>query len=175
MINIDFKQQDIEQLFTNFIRAKHHKTRHKNFVLYLKSLDLPHKEIYNIARVSKPTLVRYLKEYENGGLESFEKLNWEGQPSKLDNYKDIIDNDFSGNPPKTISEAKVRILELTGLERSPTQIRIFLRNKLGYRYLKAGSLPGNGKDDDDKKEEEREEFVKKNSTRFWMKQNKVIK
>ena len=42
--------------------------------------------------------------------------------------------------PATIAEAVARIEELTGIKRSPTQVRVFLK-KLGFRRLKVGCLP----------------------------------
>jgi len=175
MINIQFEEQDLDTFYENFLREDHHKTRLKNFALYLKCMGFMHLEIYKICRISKPTLVNYLKDFQTGGFESFQKLNWKGQKTKLYDHKDCIDSDFNTNPPKSILEARKRIEELTGISRSPTQIRDFLQNKLNYRYLKAGSLPGNGKDDDYEKEIERENFKKNNLNHCWIKQKKERK
>lgn len=175
MIGLEFTEQDQERCFHNFLKADHHKIRLKNFVLYLKGLGFTHSDICELSRISRPTLASYLKEFKTGGFESFEQLNWNGQTSELNKFIKIIDEDFNRNPPKSITEAQQRIKDLTGICRSPTQIRAFLRNKLDYRYLKAGSLPGNGKNDDEEKEKERQDFVKKNSIHFWMRQKKEIK
>jgi hypothetical protein len=47
-----------------------------------------------------------------------------------------------------------------------------MRDKLGYRFLKAGAVPGNGREDDNVKELEREEFKKKLSTHCWTRPRK---
>lgn len=169
MIQINFEKQDVDKFYDNFLRAEHHKTRLKNFALYLKCTGLPHKEICGLCRISKPTLASYLKDFQSGGFESFHKLKWKGQKSKLNDHVELISSDFEANPPKSIHQAQERIGELTKIRRCPTQIREFLRSKLNYRYLKAGSLPGNGKDDDDKKELEREGFKKNDSNHYWAK------
>ncbi|MCK5207048.1 MAG: hypothetical protein KAQ62_01615 [Cyclobacteriaceae bacterium] len=114
----------------------------------------------------------YLKDFKTGGFDSFQKLNWKGQKTKLYEYKDRIESDFNANPPRSILEARERIEKLTGISRSPTQIQDFLKSKLNYRYLKVGSLPGNGKDDDEEKENERDDFKKNNLNRCWIKQEK---
>ncbi len=174
MIGLEFTEQDQERFFYNFMKADHHKIRLKNFVLYLKGLEFPHSDICKLSRISRPTLASYLKEFKTGGFKSFEHLKWKGQASELNKFIKIIDDDFNLKPPKSITEAQQRIKDLTGISRSPTQIRAFLRNKLDYRYLKAGSLPGNGKNDDAGKEEERDDFVKKNSIHFWLRQKREI-
>jgi len=172
MINIQFEEQDSDKFYENLLRENHHKTRLKNFALYLKCMGFSHTEIYKLCRISKPTLVGYLKDFKTGGFESFKKLNWKGQKTKLYEHKDRIEADFNANPPRSILEARERIEELTGISRSPTQIQDFLKSKLSYRYLKVGSLPGNGKDDDEEKEIERHRFKKNNSNHYWIKQEK---
>lgn len=168
MIKINFTAENQDELFHNFIYEKHSKTRKKNFVLYLKSLKMKHNEIRHISRVSKPTLASYLKEYKNNGINSFKDLKWKGQASQLLDFKDLIETDFDKNPPKSTNEAQARIEKLTGIKRSPTQIREFMK-KFDYKYLKIGSIPGNGKDDDSEKECERQEFKKKNWNHVWQK------
>ena len=170
MIKIFFTKKNQDKLFHNFTYEEHSKTRQKNFVLYLKSFGLKHKEIIGISRISEQTLLNYLKEYKNKGIDSFEKHRWKGQVSQLLKFKDLIENDFEKNPPKTTTEAQYRIEQLTGIKRSPTQIREFMKKKLALKYLKAGSIPGNGKDDDYEKECERQEFKKNSWNHAWRKQ-----
>jgi transposase len=166
-IVIDKEKQDL--LFENILNEYHSKTRLKNLVLYFKSLDYKHNEICKVCRISKPTLTEYLHEYEEKGIESFKTIRWKGQSSKLNDYKDVIDKDFEANPPKSVNEAQDRIEKLTGIKRSPTQIQAFIK-KLNYKYLKMGSIPGNGDGEDEKREEIREDFKKKNWNHFWKKQ-----
>jgi len=169
MLNVAIDEKTQEQLFSNFLHEDHSKTRIKNLVLYLKSLDYRHQEICKVCKISRPTLTQYLTEYNEGGVETFKTLKWRGQPSKLNDFITVIDPDFEKNPPKTINEAQDRIEKLTGIKRSPTQIRLFLK-KLNYKFLKMGSIPGNGDGQDEKREETREEFKKKNWSLAWRKQ-----
>jgi transposase len=169
MIKITIDQKIQEQLFSNILYEVHHKTRLKNFVLYMKSFDFEHKDICKICRITKPTLTEYLNEYKDKGIDNFKTLKWKGQPSKLNDFKSVIDKDFENNPPKTINESQERIEKLTGIKRSPTQVRLFLKG-LKYKYLKMGSIPGNGDGQDEVREETRQEFKKKNWNHAWMKQ-----
>lgn len=172
MIQLQFTPNEIDVLYLNLLRAEHHKTRLKSLVLYLKSQGMSHSEIQEICRISKPTLASYLKEFKSGGSDFFHVTKWKGQRSELNKYKEVIKLEFDSKPPRSAIEARDRIFKITGLKRSPTQVRTFMRDKLGYKFLKAGSLPGNGKDDDEIKESEREEFKKNGSNRCWMKQEK---
>ena len=57
------------------------------------------------------------------------------------------------NPPATINEAVYRREELTGIKRSPTQVRKFLKS-MEMKCLKVGSLPP--KADPDEQEDYKE-------------------
>lgn len=165
-LNIGVKEQSL--LYLNILNESHSKTRLKSLVLYLKSLDFQHQEIRKICRITKPTLIDYLTEYKEQGIDSFKSLKWKGQSSKLNDYAEIIDKEFEKEPPKSINEAQERIDHLTGIRRSPTQIRMFLK-KMKYKYLKTGSIPGNGDGNDETREEKREDFKKKNWNPVWKK------
>lgn len=175
MIHINLLPEESDKIFNNFINGTHSKIRLKSLVVYMNSLNISHGKIIEICRITEPTLVNYLKSYKEGGLQALNKTSWKGQPSSLNQHKDLIEKDFSENPPHSIADARERIAKLVGIERSNTQIRYFLREKLKYRYIKSGSVPGNGKNDDADKESERQEFIKKNLTRCWMKQKKEKK
>ncbi len=69
--------------------------------------------------VNGNTLVRYLHEYEQGGIEQIKRLNFRGQPSKLQGHKERIAAYFRANPPATINEACEKIADLTGYAGRP--------------------------------------------------------
>ena len=168
MIKLVIDEKLQEQLFSNILNETHRKTRLKNLVLYLKSFNFEHKEICKICRITKPTLTEYLLEFKDRGIDNFRTLKWKGQPSKLNDFKSLIDKEFESKPPKSVNEAQERIEKLTGIKRSPTQVRLFLKN-LQYKYLKMGSIPGNGDGQDEQREETRDEFKKKNWNHAWKK------
>ncbi len=76
----------------------------------------------------------------------------------MDEQADKVKKEFKDNPPSTLSEARHRIFELTGLKRSIPQIQVFLQ-RLGLRRLKTGSLPGGHKGNTDEKRKEQGEFL----------------
>lgn len=166
MIRLVVEEEVQDMLYSNILHESHSKTRLKSLVVYLKSFGISHKEICQICRITKPTLVEYLTEFQDYGVDGLKVLKWKGQSSQLNNYKEMIDRAFEKEPPQSINEARDRIEELTGIRRSPTQIRIFL-GKLNYKYLKTGSIPGNGDGQDEAREEERECFKKNNWNHVW--------
>ena len=106
MLKIQFKEHDPETLFSNFLREEHPKTRLKNLVIYCKSIGMSHGAILTFCRISEPTLASYLKEFQAGGFEALRKTKWKGQESELNQYIDIIDNDFSRKPPSQLPKHK---------------------------------------------------------------------
>ena len=158
MIQIDFTTNEIDTFFEGFKNHPHPKVRQKMHVLYLKAIGLAHKQICAICRITKTTLTTYLKSYIQQGIVGLTNLKYEGQPSKLDAHSDKVKKDFDDNPPSTLSEARQRIFDLTGIKRSIPQIREFL-NRIGLRRLKTGSLPGGHKGNTDQKRLEQKEFL----------------
>jgi len=58
--------------------------------LYLKSQKLSHQQICQISRISKTTLIVYLKKYQEGGREALKKLVYQGQTSELNQHNITI-------------------------------------------------------------------------------------
>jgi transposase len=133
-------EEAIEQLHQERLRHSHLRVRQRCEVVYLKALGFTHKEIGRIMRLSQPTVRSYLKMYQAGGLEKLKELNFYQPSSKLEPHRDEIRTEFEARPPRTINEAVKRIEDLTGIRRSPTQVREFLKS-LGMKRLKAGQMP----------------------------------
>ena len=132
-----------------FFQGSHPLVRKRCEVVYLKSLGYPHQEIGDVVRVSQPTLRKYLNRYQKGGLEKLKELNFYRPSSELEEYRDILREEFEKNPPATINQAVERIEKLTGLRRSPTQVRHFLKN-LGMKRRKVGHVPAKADPDKQK-------------------------
>jgi transposase len=158
MIKIDFTQEQINALKYERYNHPHPKVQKKMDVLYLKSQKLKHSEICKICNISRPILAKYLKTYEKEGVEGLKQINYKGQLSELNKYAPTLEQYFNENPPRTVNEAQAKIEELTGIKRSPTQIREFMK-RIGLKRRKIGYIPG--KATEPKKIEEQEEFKTK--------------
>ena len=67
--------------------------------------------------------------------------NYQGRPSLLNAHAETLEAYFTAHPPQTIGEATSKIYEMTGIERSPTQVSAFLQ-RLGMQRRKVGFVPG---------------------------------
>ncbi len=141
MITIEFSEADIEALDHERFNHPHPKVRRKMDALYLKAKGLKHREICRLCGISKQTLVTYLTQYKRGGIERLGQLNYKGQASKLNAYREQVMAYFTKHPPTTIAEAQHAIEQQTGLKRSPTQVREFLL-RIGMKCRKVGHVPG---------------------------------
>jgi len=140
MIQIEFTEEEIEQLHHERLRHPHPRVRQRCEVVYLKALEFSHKEIGRIMRLSQPTVRSYLKMYQEGGLEKLKELNFYQPTSELNAHREEIKAEFEAHPPATANEAAERIEKLTGIRRSPTQVREFLK-RLGMKWRKVGHIP----------------------------------
>lgn len=155
MIRIEFSPTDIEQLNYERYHHPHPQVQRKMEVLYLKSKGLSHQEIRRLCTISKTTLTVYLRQYQAGGIEGLKVLNYKGSPSELNPHAETLSAHFKAHPPRTTSEAQSEIERLTGIKRSPTQIRAFLK-RIGLDCRKVGYIPGKSAHPD--KIEEQETF-----------------
>lgn len=78
MIRIEFTPAEIDLLESERYRHPDPKAQKKMEAVYLKSQGLAHQEICRLCRISEPTLVAYLRQYQEGGIERLKKTSiWE--------------------------------------------------------------------------------------------------
>jgi transposase len=155
LIKIEFTPAEIDALEYERYHHPDPKVQKKMEGLYLKSQKVEHQEICRLCRISKPSLVAYLNQYQEGGIEQLKKFGYTGSPSALDEHTSTLEAYFKEHPPRTVAEAQRAIQEQTGIERSPTQIQAFLK-RLGMKCRKVGYVPGRAANPD--KQAEQEEF-----------------
>jgi len=141
MLRIDFTPEAVEALHYERYHYPHPLVQKKMEVLYLKSQGIKHKALCSLCKISKTTLTKYIKQYQSGGVEALKSLDYHGQPSALNQYSDVLRAYFANHPASSVAEASDAIEKLTGIKRSPTQIRAFMQ-RLGLRCLKVGYVPG---------------------------------
>ena len=142
MIRLEFSESDITALDYERYHHPHPHVQRKMEALYLKSQGLSHQDIRRLCRIkSKTTLVTYLREYEAGGIAALKQLNFKGSPSQLNEHIPSLSAYFEAHPPRTSAEAGAEIERLTGIKRSPTQIKAFLK-RIGLKARKVGYVPG---------------------------------
>ena len=93
-----------------------------------------------ILGVSTRQVRNYRKAYEERGSAAFTCDNRYRPASELTAHSEQIRENLLTNPVATSAEATERIHELTGIKRSPTQVRQFMR-RLGLKPLKVAAIP----------------------------------
>jgi transposase len=164
MICPSFTATDRAALAAERYLHPHPKVQRKLAAVYLKSLALPHQLICRICQISKPALVRYLRAFEQEGLEGLKQLGYEGRPNGLHPQAASLEPHFRQNPPSTCAQAQAVIAAQTGVRRGLTQVRAFLR-RLKMKCRKTGFVPG--KADTPEKQVEQAAFLKRTSNPSW--------
>ena len=140
MIQIEFSEQEKQALYYERFHHPHPRVQIKMEALWLKSQEIPHHQISQLVAIAPNTVRTYLRDYQEGGIEKLKEINFYRPQSKLEEHRTSLEDYFRAYPPATINEAVVKIEELTGIKRSPTQVRKFLKS-MGMRCLKVGALP----------------------------------
>jgi len=140
MLRLEFSESDQQALNYERYHHPHPRVQQRMEALWLKSQGIPHHQIVHLCRISGNTLRAYLKRYQTGGVEALKHLSFHRPQSALQAHRDTIEAHLREQPPQTINEAVAVLETLTGLRRSPTQVRLFLKH-LGLKCLKVGLLP----------------------------------
>lgn len=155
MLRITFSEQEITDLRYERYHHPHPRVQMKMEALLLKSRNLPHHEIAACVGVSGPTLRTYFRTYLAGGIAALREVHFHQPTSDLERHRTTLEAHFTAHPPANATQAAAMIEELTGIKRSPTQIRIFMK-KLGLKRLKTYAIPAKYN------QEQQETFKKKN-------------
>ena len=108
--------------------------------LRLKYRNYQNQEIADILEVSRNTVGNYLSLYASLGMEGLRTLNYQGPMSKLDKHQPKIEASFRQQAPRSVKEARERIKKLTGVKRSLTRVRAFLK-RMGMKPLATAQIP----------------------------------
>lgn len=140
MVKVTFTSEQIEQLAYHRFHHPRPRVRIKLEAVYLRAKGLKQREICELIGICANTLRSYLREFAAGGVEGLMHFDAGGSVCVLDEFTDLICEHLVEHPPHTIAEAAEKIERLTGVRRSQTQVREYLK-RIGFRRLKVGSLP----------------------------------
>jgi transposase len=110
-------------------------------VLWLKSHGLAHDRIAAYSDVSRRTVQRYLDEYLEGGLQRLCRGRRPQPRSALIEHEVSLEEHFENHPVRSLKQARAIIEQRTGIRRGPTQVRHFLKDRLGFRWRRTGAIP----------------------------------
>jgi transposase len=110
--------------------------------LWLKSHGLSHGQIAQLVNITENTLRDYFQLYLDGGVERLKEVALQGPESALQEHYASLEAYFRAHPPATIKEAQNKIEALTGIKRSETQVREFLKkNSISVAVVSGCSRP----------------------------------
>jgi transposase len=138
---IRFSAEDRRALIHDRFHHPDPRVQRKMEVLWLKSHGLNHDEIAAYADVSLRTVQRYLDEYLEGGVERLRRCPQRPTKGALAEHQDSLEEYFQKHPVRSAKQAQAIIERQTGIRRGLTQVRHFLKDRLGLRWRKTGAIP----------------------------------
>ena len=109
-------------------------------VLWLKGEGFLNVDIASIVGIHRNTVKSYLDIYQSDGLEGLKQFHYNIPVSELDEHKISIEAYFRKHPPISVKHARHEIKRITGIERSLSRTRAFLK-RLGMKPMKTGHVP----------------------------------
>ena len=111
MIKVEFTEQDLKAIEYERFNHPIPLVQRRMEVLWLKSQGLAHKDIAKIANVCDNAVTKYLRLYQNGGLDEVRKTNFYQPKSELEGHSESIEQYFRDHPVSSIPEAVAKIEE----------------------------------------------------------------
>ena len=127
MRRFHFTEEDLSALQYERYHHPHPRVQQKMEVLWLKSQGLTQEEVARLAGVSRRSVVRYLTEFQEGGVAALRRLSFRKPQSELMRHQDDLETYFRNNPPVSVAQALQVIEQRTGIRRGETQVREFLK------------------------------------------------
>ncbi len=139
---LHLSQAEMQQLDTERFSHKQVLVQRRLHCVYLKaSTSLSNEMIGVCMQVQANQVGQYIKLYEQGGITRLCQTQYGTNRSALEDHAALLVSAFVEQPPLTLSQARHRILELTGLERDNSRVEAFLKRH-GFIYRKCGYVPG---------------------------------
>jgi transposase len=131
-----------QQQIVNAERDSHPQehVRRKMLVLWLLHCGLSRAKAAEVAGLGRATVQRYVAAFRAGALEGLRRWGVTGPVSDLAAHRDLIHQEFTRQPARSMNEACQRIEQRTGIRRQPTQVRKFLKG-LGLKWQRVRAIP----------------------------------
>ncbi len=139
-LRVELSEQ--EQQVVNAERDSHPQehVRRKMLVLWLLHCHLSREKAAEVAGLGRATVQRYVAAFRDGGLDGLRRWGVHGPVSDLAAHRDLIRQEFTRQPARSMNEACERIERLTGIRRQPTQVRKFLKG-MGLKFQRVHAIP----------------------------------
>lgn len=109
--------------------------------IYIKAVSgLSNDQVGLMTDAHRNSISGWIGIWQASGLEGLLNVGYGTNSSKLEDHAIPIKEMFEQHPPRSVEEAILKIKELTGIERSYTRVRAFMKRH-GFRFLKTGHIP----------------------------------
>ena len=140
MIHITCDAEELEELRYEHFHHPHPRVQMKMAAVHMTAVGIGRDQVAAVLGCTTETVTTYLKTYQQGGVDALRRFKVGGQRSVLDAHNDTLRAEFEQRPARSVKEAQHRIKKLTGVQRSPSQVRVYLR-RLGLGYRKVAPIP----------------------------------
>lgn len=142
MARIQVRLDEEQQRVVNEERSSHpnSRVREKMLVLWLLHHGVTRQGAAKIVGVSRATVQRYVAAFRDGGLDGLRRWDPNRPVSEMAAYRDLIRESFEKQPACTVAEVGERVFQLTGLRRSPSQVRKFAKD-MGLKFQRVRAIP----------------------------------
>ena len=137
----NISKADIEKLSYERYAYPHPMIQKRIFSIYLKALtSYSNQHIALITGLHPNTVSHWVAVYQLEGYQGLLSNHYGTNQGELQQHACSILDRFSRQPPRSAAEAADRIGEMTGVQRSTQQVRIFMKRH-GLKFLKCGHIP----------------------------------
>ncbi len=126
-IQLEFTPEILKELYYHRYNHLAPLVQRRMDALWLKAHGLSHTQIAELVGVTPHTIREYFELYQQGGLEKLKELNYYRPQSELSAHVVSLEAYFRENPPASIKQAQHQVEIITGVQRSETQGREFLK------------------------------------------------
>jgi len=128
-MQLEFPPENLKELYYHRYHHLAPLVQRRMEALWLKAhaRSVPHAQIAELVGVTENTLREYFELYQQGGLEKLKELNYYRPQSQLTAHVVSLEAYFRAHPPASIKEAQHQVDIITGVQRSESQVREFLK------------------------------------------------
>jgi transposase len=140
MLNIQLTQSELQTVNYERFHNPCPIVQKRFHALYLKENKYLHGTIADILDIHPNSVTNYIKMFQDGGLNRVMQVNYGTNTSVLDTHQSSLVEAFRQNPPHSTNEAISRIETITGIRRSPTRVKAWMK-RVGLKYRKIAHIP----------------------------------
>ncbi len=137
---VDLNEADAMVVRRQRLEGECRLVRQKCDVLWLLHCGFQQADVGRVTGVSRKTVDRYLRTWQQGGVEALCADKRHRPTFALDEYRDVLRQSFTEQPARSVPEAAERIERLTGVKRSLEAVRTYL-HRLGLSWRQVAAVP----------------------------------